>query len=94
MDITCRINLSDNEINQLSGILRCEIDDLDNELSKYGNAALEEYIRLFLGQKVFTRGSDFREYRLCFIIYPNLSSFRFQLPQYLPLLGLIVSPFC
>jgi len=68
MNIACSINLSENEIAQLAGILRCEIEVLGEEISNCGNAAIEEYVRLFLGQKVFTRGSDFREYRLFLLI--------------------------
>lgn len=37
-------------------------------LSDFGKASFEEYYRMFLGQKVFTRGSDFQEYRLFLII--------------------------
>ena len=68
MEIYCSINLTDREKEQLTAILKCEEVNLGRELINYGNAALEEYIRLLLGQKVFTRGSDFREYRLFLLI--------------------------
>ena len=49
----------------------CDIDlqrTFDEILSDFGKASFEEYYRMFLGQKVFTRGSDFQEYRLFLII--------------------------
>lgn len=52
----------------MTGILKCNREELAGSLMPYANAALEEYIRMFLGQKVFTRGSDFREYRLFLLV--------------------------
>ncbi|WP_423409016.1 hypothetical protein AABM38_02700 [Heyndrickxia sp. MSNUG] len=49
------LQLSDNEV-------------LEEVLNEYAKASFEEYIRMFMGQKVFTRGSDFKEYRLFLII--------------------------
>ncbi|USK45522.1 hypothetical protein [Cytobacillus oceanisediminis] len=63
--------LDENDLNLLSFILDLPPDDeevIKSKLSNYAKASLEEYIRMFLGQKVFTRGSDFREYRLFLII--------------------------
>jgi hypothetical protein len=69
MDINIDIDLTGEEERQLSGILRCDQDELNNNLEPFIAAAAEEYVRLFLGQKVFTRGSDFREYRLFLLIH-------------------------
>lgn len=63
------IDLTDREREQLAAIL--DIDDasnLDEFLEPYLRAASEEYLRMFLGQRVFTRGSDMREYRLLLLI--------------------------
>jgi hypothetical protein len=62
------LSLSKDETNLLKDIIESEQDDLDSSLSVYAKAAFEEYIRMFLGQKVFTRGSDMREYRLFLLI--------------------------
>ena len=62
------IPLSDFEEHQLAMILGANSGDLQEKLSAVANAAIQEYIRMFLGQKVFTRGSDFQEYRLYLLI--------------------------
>jgi hypothetical protein len=64
ISIDCSIDLEDQEVEQLASILCCSPSDLKTRLSPYTDASIEEYIRMMLGQKVFTRGSDFREYRL------------------------------
>src|SRR5712691_6911431 len=68
MPISVSLSLTDEEKNQLAAILGCDLAGLDNVLSAYGSAALEEYARMFLGQRVFTRGSDIREYRVFLLI--------------------------
>ena len=68
MQVQCGINLSEEECVQLARILNCEPQHLASRLAPYASASLEEYVRMFLGQKVFTRGSDFREYRLLLLI--------------------------
>jgi len=68
MPITANHGLNEDETERLAGIIRCNVRDLDKVLSSYASAALEEYVRMFLGQKVFTRGSDIREYRLLLLI--------------------------
>lgn len=62
--------LSEEDERLLRNILS-EIDpqrNFEEILSDFGKASFEEYYRMFLGQKVFTRGSDFQEYRLFLII--------------------------
>ena len=68
MNITFDIELQKDEIDQLAGILECSEKELPKVIAHYAKAALEEYIRMFLGQKVFTRAADFREYRLFLLI--------------------------
>lgn len=65
--------LSDHEREQLRRALKrtdAELTDaeLDVELAKYATAARDEYLGMMLGQRVFTRGQDIREYRLFLII--------------------------
>jgi hypothetical protein len=59
----------DNPIGQtdrtkLAEILGCAPEELEEALEPYARAAATEYVEMFLGLKVFTRGSDIREYRL------------------------------
>jgi hypothetical protein len=53
---------------QLAEILRVDEGKLDDRLALVAAAAAEEYLEQFLGRKVFTRGSDIREYRLLCLI--------------------------
>lgn len=66
--ITITITLTDEEETQLAGILGKDKAQLSNALSPHAQAAVEEYVRMFLGQKVFTRGADIREFRLFLLI--------------------------
>jgi len=74
MPITIELDLSEEELNQLARILRCKVGDLETTLEPYARAATEEYVRMFLGQRVFTRGSDMREYRLFLLIKEALDN--------------------
>lgn len=62
------MKLTDAEKRQLSQILDCEAAGLEDSLQAYSEAATEEYVRMILGQRVFTRGQDVREYRLYLLI--------------------------
>jgi len=64
MEISVTVNLSKTEIADLAQLFDCAQNDLPAILSKYGAASIREYIAMFLGQKVFKRGSDILEYRL------------------------------
>ena len=64
MAISATLTLTEAEKRQLAAILECDLAALDDVLAAYATAALEEYARMFLGQRVFTRGSDILEYRL------------------------------
>jgi len=67
------INLSATEEQLLCKILQCVPADLGTHLSGVGKAALTEYIRMFTGEKVFTRGKDIMEYRLISLIQNYLA---------------------
>jgi hypothetical protein len=62
------MRLSPRERQQLAAALGCSTTAVAGELRKYENAAAEEYVRMILGQRVFTRGQDMREWRLVLII--------------------------
>ena len=68
MNTKCSIDLVGHEVLQLANVLNCSEAQLETKLIDYASASLEEYVRLILGQKVFTRGSDFLEYRLFLLI--------------------------
>jgi hypothetical protein len=53
---------------KLAEILECAPEELEAALEPYARAAATEYVEMFLGRKVFTRGSDIREYRLFLLI--------------------------
>src|SRR5579863_264630 len=62
-------NLPIEDREQLARILNVKEPDLDSLLNRVAAAATAEYIEQFLGRKVFTRGSDMREYRLLCLIH-------------------------
>lgn len=62
------MELNSIERRQLAAILGCDEGALDERLIPFFEAAHEEYVRMMLGQRVFTRGSDMREYRLLLLI--------------------------
>jgi len=68
MEITATLSLSDEDQKELVRILACTEADLAESLAPYASAAIEEMVTMFLGQKVFSRGSDIREYRLYLLI--------------------------
>jgi hypothetical protein len=69
LTVTVNLTLSSEEEANLRRILGQEKDpDWPKGFASYASAAVEEYARMFLGQKVFTRGSDVREYRLFLLI--------------------------
>jgi hypothetical protein len=68
MDITTTLVLSVQETNELARILECDPKDLPQKLSSYSAAAIREYVDMFLGKRVFKRGSDLNEYRLFLLI--------------------------
>jgi hypothetical protein len=63
-----RLKLTKAEKEQLTKTLNCTAAELKRELQKFSEAAEEEYVRMILGQRIFTRGQDVREYRLFLMI--------------------------
>lgn len=68
MQITSNINLTPAEEAEIATILECAASDLNSKLNTYFSASIKEYLSMIRGQKVFTRGSDMREYRLLLLI--------------------------
>jgi hypothetical protein len=68
MGIQMLIDLEEKDATQLAATLECKVSELDEKLEKYSVAATEEYVQMILGQKVWLRGADFREWRLLLII--------------------------
>ena len=62
------MNLTRAEKAQLAATLGCPVRELAKTMREYDRAASEEYARMILGQKVFTRGTDIREYRLFLLV--------------------------
>lgn len=68
MDIQVSISLTPSERRELAQILGCTQQELPAKLAPSLNAAGKEYVTMFLGQKVFSRGSDILEHRLFLLI--------------------------
>jgi hypothetical protein len=73
-DVKATLNLTQDDEAELSRALGCKPAELSTVLAPYATAALLEYVMMFLGQKVFTRGSDIREYRLLLLIQKVLGN--------------------
>ena len=58
--------ISDEQRKVLGSVLDSKADD--ETVKRILQAAFTEYIQMMLGEKVFTRGSDIREYRLLLLI--------------------------
>jgi hypothetical protein len=66
--VNAQLDLSADEEAQLADIFGTQPAKLRSALQPYASAALEEYARMFLGQRVFSRGSDLLEHRLLLLI--------------------------
>jgi len=63
-----QVEISEEMATTLSEIIKCDDNELNGKLEKIARASTEEYVKMMLGEKVFTRGSDIREYRLYLLI--------------------------
>lgn len=68
MKLEIEIPLNSDEAKQLAGILGVKNNELAKALQPFAVSATEEYARMFLGQRVFTRGRDALEFRLFLLI--------------------------
>jgi len=78
MEVTAQLDLTSDEKRDLAKILGCKQGEITTALAPYAAAALKEFALMFLGQKVFTRGSDLLEYRLLLLI---LHAFNGRIPD-------------
>jgi hypothetical protein len=76
MDLKVTVNIPSSD--ELAGILGCTPQALPTALKPFAEAAIQEYVAMFLGQKVLKRGSDILEYRLFLMIQ---HAFAGQLPD-------------
>lgn len=74
MQITAQLNIDADDSAELAKILSCTNAELPNRLVHFASAAIHEYVSMFLGQKVFRRGSDINEYRLYLLITKALDN--------------------
>ena len=77
MNVVASVTLTAAEERDLAQILGCSQERLKDVLAAHASAALSEYVTMFLGQKVFRRGTDQQEYRLLLLIE---SAFKGQIP--------------
>jgi len=68
MKVEVQIKLDQSDSKQLAGIIGVKANQLDKAFEAFARAAVQEYAEMFLGKKVFTRGSDIREFRLFLLI--------------------------
>jgi hypothetical protein len=68
MDLTVTINLDASDKTRLADALGCTEADLPARLKGHAQAALHEYVELYLGRRVFSRGSDILEHRLALLV--------------------------
>jgi hypothetical protein len=68
MNITASLNLPQSDQEMLAQIIGCDQNDLEAKLAPHASAALQEYVSMFLGKSVFSRGADMREYRLLLLM--------------------------
>lgn len=68
MKIKFDITFNKTESDLLKSILHCTDTELNDRLNKVARASYEEYRKMILGQKVFTRGKDIIEFRLFIFI--------------------------
>src|SRR2546427_5218533 len=61
MKVEADLKLRTVDNNELARILGCKLTELSAALFPYASAALEELVTMFLGQKVFSCGSDLLE---------------------------------
>lgn len=65
--IKFNVDIENEKLELLKEVLG-EETQIENQLALISKAAFEEYFKLFIGEKVFTRGADIKEYRLFLLI--------------------------
>lgn len=68
MNITFQIDIENEDKAVLAHALDCAVNEVEAKLQAHARASLEEYVQLYLGRRVFSRGSDILEHRLALLI--------------------------
>lgn len=74
MQINAELEIGAPDSTELAKILSCTAEELAGKLALFASAAIHEYVSMFLGQRVFRRGSDINEYRLFLLITKALDN--------------------
>jgi hypothetical protein len=74
MQINAQLDLNEGNCVELAKILGCPREELETKIAPFASAATQEYVSMFLGQKVFSRGSDISEFRLLLLITKALGN--------------------
>ena len=56
MNTTASLDLPESDREMLAQIVGCNPNNLEANLAPHASAALQEYVSMFLGKSVFTRG--------------------------------------
>lgn len=64
MKLELELSLTSDVETRLAEALGCKTSELAAKLKPYAGAALQEYVDMFVGDKVVTSGADLRAYRL------------------------------
>lgn len=73
MKIEIDLELSQDEVEEISAILGCSGDDLPGVLAHHVRASAREYLSMYRGQKVLRRATDIHEFRLLLLIESTFS---------------------
>ena len=68
MDLKVTADMTASDERELAAIFGCTQQELASTLKPFAEAAIQEYLAMFRGQKVLKRGSDILEYRLYLMI--------------------------
>ena len=68
MRIEFEINLPEGDLEGLTLALGCDRDQLQQVLTRHGQAALREYVECYLGRRASIRGADILEHRLALLM--------------------------
>ncbi len=72
LNINISFQINEDDKNLLVDILGVNQDQLSEALKSHTVSALEEYINMYLGKNVYTRGSDMQENKLYLMIKNNV----------------------
>jgi len=65
------LEVSDADTDLLADALECDVKVLASRLAGHAQAAVAEYVEMYLGRRAFSRGSDILEHRLALLMeYP------------------------